>query len=101
MPKYIDAEPLIEQYKASIEWLEKNMGNIDCVTFAGMMSSSETATQILEEAPPAHVKPIVKGAYTGEAMVASYTVRRCSVCGEYAPVGIYCYMCGADLRYEV
>ena len=59
MPRYIDIEPLVEDYDKSIEWLQNNVQEMSMEEFVPQMTAMQTGKAMLLEAPEAEVRPVV------------------------------------------
>lgn len=52
----------------------------------------------VRELPAADVVERKRGKWVGQQIESIYCVKRCSSCGDFSPVGYFCYNCGAMME---
>ena len=95
MPKYVDVEPIIEEYDKSIQYLKDHVEETSLIEFANIGASFETARQQLVDAQAADVAPVRHGRW----ILKDDGRAHCSECDTAGNsyVWHYCPNCGARM----
>lgn len=98
MAKYVDVEPLINEYTKSINYVTTHATKMNIMEFANAGACFETARQTLMDAPAADVAPVRHGRWIKDG---DEGLIYCSECGEEHERedyrASYCDCCGAKM----
>ena len=103
MAKYVDVEPLIEEYTKSINYVTTHATKMNIMEFANAGACFETARQMLMDAPTADVAPVRHGRWIVDDISG---IVKCSECKNDAPLDTtgggqwrspFCHGCGAKM----